>query len=85
MIAAATMVPDIIAARDELNDESVVVAIPVNTKETPECGSKVNPKNFVTVGSAFVNFPPMKAPPIFPTALDNMYTTVNIPAPAISL
>lgn len=31
MIAAATMVPDIIAARDELNDESVVVAIPVQS------------------------------------------------------
>ena len=36
IIAAATIVPDTIAASDESKEERVVVAIPVNTRETPE-------------------------------------------------
>ena len=36
IIAAATIVPDTIVASDESKEDRVVVAIPVNTKETPE-------------------------------------------------
>lgn len=36
IIAAATIVPDTIVASDGSKEERVVVAIPVNTKETPE-------------------------------------------------
>lgn len=72
MIAAATIVPDTIDAREGAIDESVVIAIPVNTRETPECGSNVKPRYFVTEGSALVNLPPIYAPPIFPTALDKI-------------
>ena len=36
MIAAATIVPETIVASDGSNDDSVVVAMPVNTSETPE-------------------------------------------------
>lgn len=36
IIAAATIVPDTIVASDGSKEDRVVVAIPVNTKETPE-------------------------------------------------
>ena len=36
IIAAATIVPETIDARDASIDVSVVTAIPVNTKDTPE-------------------------------------------------
>lgn len=36
IIAAATMVPDTIDASDGSKEDRAVVAIPVNTKETPE-------------------------------------------------
>lgn len=66
------MVPDTIDARDASIAFSVVTGMPVNTRDTPECGNKVNPRYFVTVGSAFVIFPPKYAPPIFPAALDRI-------------
>lgn len=72
MIAAATIVPETIEAREASIDVNVVTAIPVNTKDTPECGSNVNPRYFVTVEGALVNLPPIYAPPILPTALDNI-------------
>lgn len=50
IIAAATIVPDTIVASDESKEDKVVVAIPVNTKETPEWGSRVKPRYFVTTG-----------------------------------
>ena len=48
IIAAATIVPDTILASEASIVSSVVVAIHVKTKDTPECGSSVNPKYFVT-------------------------------------
>ena len=39
MIAAATIVPDIKAATDASVSESVVTAMPVNTRDTPEWGN----------------------------------------------
>ena len=83
IIAAATIVPDTIAASEGSMEFSVVTAIPVNTKDTPECGSNVNPRYLVTVGYAFVSLPPRYAPPILPTALEMIYIAVKIPAPAI--
>lgn len=71
-MAGATMVPDIIVAGEESIEVNVVTAIPVNTKDTPEWGNNVNPRYFLTVGSAFVTFPPQKAPPIFPAALERI-------------
>ena len=71
-MAAATMVPDTIAAREESTEVNVVTAIPVNTKDTPEWGNSVKPRYFVTAGSAFVSFPPKNAPPIFPAALERI-------------
>ena len=38
IIAAATIVPDTIAASEGSKADNVVVAIPVNTSETPEWG-----------------------------------------------
>ncbi len=70
MIAAATIVPDTIEAREVSIAAKVETAIPVNTKDTPEWGSYVNPRYFVTEGSAFVILPPQYAPPIFPAALE---------------
>lgn len=59
IIAAATIVPDTIAASEGSKADNVVVAIPVNTSETPEWGSRVKPRYFVTAGGALVNFPPI--------------------------
>ena len=72
IIAAATRVPETIADRAGSMPFNVVTAIPVNTRETHECGNSVNPRYRVTVGSAFVSFPPRNAPPIFPPARDKM-------------
>lgn len=38
---------------------AMITAIPVNTSDTPEWGSRVNPRYLVTVGGAFVILPPM--------------------------
>lgn len=85
IIAAATIVPDTIDEREGAKEERVFVAIPVNIKDTPEWGSSVNLRYFVTVGSALVSFPPIYANPIFPIALDNIYMAVKRPAPEMSL
>ena len=66
------MVPDTIDARDASIAVSIVTAMPVNTRDTPECGNKVNLRYFVTVGYTFVIFTPKYAPPIFPAALDRI-------------
>ena len=39
MIAAATIAPDIKAATDASVSESVLTAMPVNTRDTPEWGN----------------------------------------------
>ena len=70
MIAAATIVPDTMEASDGSIEVSVVTAIPVKTRDTPECGSNVKPRYLVTEEQAFVIFPPKYAPPILPIALD---------------
>ena len=72
IIAAETIVPDIMVANDGSIKVIVLTAIPVNTNDTPESGSQVKPKYFVTFGSAFVHFPPKYAPPIFPIARDKI-------------
>ena len=44
-------------------------AIPVKTKETPEWGSNVNPKYFLTVSGDLVILAPKYAPKYLPKAL----------------
>ena len=72
IIAAETTVPDTIFASDGSKPFKADTAIPVKTRETPECGRRVNPRYFVTAGSACVIFPPRKAPPIFPAARESI-------------
>ena len=47
---------------------STDTAMPVNTSDTPECGSNVNPKNFLTVCGACVTDAPKYAPLYLPIA-----------------
>ena len=72
MMAAATIVPEINAASSGSIALNAFTAIPVKTSDTPECGSNVNPRYFVTVGSAFVILPPRYELPIFPIARDTI-------------
>ena len=59
IIAAETMVPEIIAANEASIVAIVFTAMPVKIKDTPECGRSVKPRYLVTLGSALVNFPPI--------------------------
>ena len=72
IMAAATMVPDMIDASEGSIGVKVAEAIPVKTNDTPECGKSVKPKYFVTAGAAFVIFPPKNALPIFPADRERM-------------
>ena len=54
MTAAAAIVPCTICAHSGAGAAKTETAIPVNTKETPECGNNVNPKYFFTVTGALV-------------------------------
>ncbi len=47
MTAAAAIVPCTICAHSGAGAAKTETAIPVNTKETPECGNNVNPKYFL--------------------------------------
>ena len=52
--------------------ESTEHTIPVNTRDTPECGSSVSPRYFLTVTGMPVIFAPVLAPKYFPKALAAM-------------
>lgn len=56
--AAAAIVPCMIFALSGAGVESTETAIPVNTSDTPECGSNVSPKYFFTVSGDLVTLAP---------------------------
>lgn len=68
--AAAAIVPCIIFAHSGAGPFKTETAIPVNTNDTPECGSNVSPKYFFTTCGERVIAAPKNAPLYFPTALD---------------
>ena len=72
IIAATTIVPETMEAKEGSIEVSVVTAIPVKTSDTPECGNSVKPRYLVTSVQAPVNFPPIYAPPVLPMALDTI-------------
>lgn len=67
--AAAAIVPCIIRAHSGAGPDRTETAIPVNTRETPEWGSRVRPRYFLTVSGDFVTDAPKKAPKYLPQAL----------------
>ena len=68
MTAAAAMVPWMIWAHSGAGPCSTDTAMPVNTRDTPECGSRVKPRYLRTVSGAWVTAAPKYAPPYLPTA-----------------
>lgn len=70
MTAAAAIVPVTIAASSGSDSASTELIIHVKTNETPECGSKVSPRNFCTVIGILQSFAPILAPPYFPHIRD---------------
>lgn len=77
MTAAAAMVPVTMDANSGSEVTRTELTIPVKTKETPECGSRVNPRNFCTVTGILVIFAPNLAPPYFPYYKSNHSTYQN--------
>lgn len=63
MTAAAAIVPYTIWTSSGA-EESVAQMMPVKTNETPECGSSVRPRYFLTVSGMWVIFAPVIAPSI---------------------
>ena len=57
-----------ISAHSGAGPLSTDTAIPVNTSETPECGSRVKPRYFFTVSGAWVTAAPKYAPLYLPIA-----------------
>ena len=67
--AADAIVPWIILAHSGAGVANDETAIPVKTRDTPECGNNVKPKYFLTVSGHLVIVAPNLAPKYFPKAL----------------